>query len=312
MSQITQADSIREAIPLLRRPFTKAAVKWKVQVNPLNEQGNALVVAFIDARLAGERLNAICPDLWSDEYLPVDGGLRCTLTLREQEVSPAPARSIVRSDVGWSKGTGSDMDLKALYSDAFKRACVKLGIGVSIYALPQQWLSAKDGEVKKVGQSGWAITNKGLVKLRANYEAWLKKDGKTFGDPIDHGDVLDSQGDAETRERGVAVEGDAAEEKPKATRQRKEQPKAEEAGAEDKPADTAIRRVSERGLEAIVEALILSTKSGDDVTNWLTAKGIEGANLDAILPTLTADQAKDLHAWLKANRQDGAAVAVGA
>jgi hypothetical protein len=73
--------SIREAIPHLRRPFAPAAVRWKVQT----EWGRgAVVIAYIDARLVVERLNAVCPTMWETRYeASPEGGLRCHLTLTE-------------------------------------------------------------------------------------------------------------------------------------------------------------------------------------------------------------------------------------
>lgn len=298
--QLTAVATIQEALPQLRRPFTEAAVKWKIQANPKEGKDKALLVAYIDARLVAERLNAVCPALWSDAYKPVDGGLMCAITLEEDS-----GRKIMRSDVGWSEGTGNGMDLKALYSDAFKRASVKWGIGVSIYALPQQWLSVDKGEIKKFQTrrgDGFSITQKGLDELRKRYKDWLKSHGEgTFGTPGDHGDVLDAQGDAETGERGAAVE-ESGDDKPAA------KPAAKKTEAKT---DAAPRIVSAAGIDAIKAELLLSTKGGVDVTNWLTAKDVVDASgtpgdLDACLPTLLADQAKELHAWLKANRAKGA------
>lgn len=57
--------SFREAAPLLRRPFEPAAVRWKVQTT---HGSSGLIVGYIDARLATERLNLVCPHLWSDDY----------------------------------------------------------------------------------------------------------------------------------------------------------------------------------------------------------------------------------------------------
>lgn len=156
--------SYRDAAPHLRRPFAVDAVKFKPQ--SVTKNGKTLVVAFIDARLVVERLNLVCPHLWGDCYEPTAAGLMwCHLTVD----------GITRSDVGEGKG-------KALVSDALKRAAVRFGVGVSLYAIPQTFL---DGEVKY-------LTAQHSTFLRDRYTAWLSAHGaQAFGDPLDHGDAPD-------------------------------------------------------------------------------------------------------------------------
>lgn len=176
-------NSFRDAARELRRPFTSAAIKFKVQ-SDMGGKG-ALVVAYIDARLVVERLNLIVPHLWRDEYKPLDGQhLLCKLTVDD----------IPRYDVG--QGTG-----KAAYSDALKRAAVKFGVGVSLYAIPQVtlWLSENGKWIEKRGKTGKesvVLTPAGDSALRRGYEKWLIETGvPKFGRPLDHGDIEQSVGD---------------------------------------------------------------------------------------------------------------------
>lgn len=192
-------DSFRDAAPHLRRPFTPAAVKFKVQATwPKQNPTGGLIVSYIDARLAVERLNLIVPHLWHDEYEPVGRALVCRLTVD----------GITRQDVGQEQG-----GIKGLYSDAFKRAAVKFGIGVSLYATPKMILSTNDGHLKtrrtRDGES-LELTPKGESHVRFLYSKWLEAHGvQAFGDPLDHGDVEGAQGDAEVE--GEDVEAPAAE-----------------------------------------------------------------------------------------------------
>jgi len=178
-------DSFRDAATHLRRPFTPAAVKFKVQATwPKSEPTGGLIVSYIDARLAVERLNLIVPHLWYDEYEPLGKSLICRLTVD----------GIRRQDIG--DGTG-----KGLFSDALKRAAVKFGVGVSLYAIPQMRLNVKDGHLKTVQTRdgmGLALTPNGESHVRKLYEGWLDLRGRqAFGEPLDHGDSDDAQGDAE-------------------------------------------------------------------------------------------------------------------
>jgi hypothetical protein len=181
------ATTIAGAIPNLRRPFTPEAVKFKVQTVFKGATG-CIIVAYIDARLASERLNHVCPDLWYATYEEIPGTdlMWCHLTLS------AVGQSITRSDVGESpKGLSKD-----LVSDALKRAAVHFGVGVSIYALPQIKLDMADGEKRLRrrtigdGKTTLVLTEYGHQKLREGYASWLDAHGvELFGEPLDHGDV---------------------------------------------------------------------------------------------------------------------------
>lgn len=179
---VLPVDSYRDAAVHLRRPFTPAAVKFKIQSTAKNNT-LGLVVAYIDSRLVVERLNAVCPHLWHDEYQRVDGGgLLCRLTID----------GITRIDVGEALGP------KALFSDAFKRAAVKFGVGVSLYAIPQRWVSTENGTAKAIrtgkGDDSLAMTPDGQKHMRDQYAAWLKTHGvQAFGRPLDHGDAHDQE-----------------------------------------------------------------------------------------------------------------------
>jgi hypothetical protein len=188
-------DSYRDAAPLLRLPFTANAVKFKLQTmfggrkNP-NGKGYAdgepptagLVVAYIDQRLVTERLNTVCPHLWQDAYeLVTQNLLRCHLTID----------GITRMDVGEGSGKG-------LYSDAFKRAGVKFGVGVSLYAVPRILLrhGTRNDQLKQ-WHGGLKLTDANIAHCRTLYQHWLETEGiKAFGgEPLDHGDAVDAQGD---------------------------------------------------------------------------------------------------------------------
>jgi hypothetical protein len=183
-------DSYRDAAPHLRRPFARSAVKFKIV-------GGNTVAAFIDARLVIERLNLVVPHLWFDEYETVPGGLLCKLTVD----------GISRIDIG----TGYANNAKGLRSDSFKRAAVKFGVGVSLYAIPSVAIDSQ--YTTKQGKST-LITGAGMKHLRDRYEGWLENFGvKNFGDVLDHGDSEDAAGDVEAEE-GALAEPDAPAEDP--------------------------------------------------------------------------------------------------
>lgn len=118
----------------LTAPFPTDAVHWK----PLSVKGNrALAAAYLDARAVMQRLDSVFGvGGWKDRYQLVNGGsVVCTLSVK------VDGEWIEKTDVGSPSEQPDDGDkLKAAFSDALKRAAVKLGIGRYLYRLPQQWL----------------------------------------------------------------------------------------------------------------------------------------------------------------------------
>lgn len=251
MSDDFPLDSFKDAAIHLRRPFTPQAVKFKVQATwPKDEPTSGMIVSYIDARLAVERLNLIVPHLWYDNYEPADKPrfLRCALTID----------GITRSDVGEGDGKG-------LYSDAFKRAAVKFGVGVSIYAVPKMVLNVRDGhlQVKGSGERQTVVlTANGETRARDIYSLWLATHGtQAFGEVLNHGDVENSQGDVDA-----------------------------EASADAPPEDPPERIAADvEALRALIREVGWTTR---DVKMNLAAVGVQNtADVDAALEALTPDEA---------------------
>lgn len=266
-------DSFKDAAKHLRRPFTKAAVKFKVQATfPKDNPERGLIVAYIDARLAVERLNLVCPHLWFDEYQPVGNALICRLTVD----------GITRHDIG------EGYQGKGLYSDAFKRAAVKFGVGVSLYAIPQTFLAAADGHLKPIGQGdrkSLVLTPNGETHCRDIYGMWLDNIGtRAFGEPLDHGDVEGSQGDAEApepiAEPADEVEPDLIEtERAKliaeAAKAAGQLDKLQLAAAHAHGEDVGDCSTVAKAAKALV---VLTSAQADKVEQWLTRKATEATS----------------------------------
>lgn len=187
-------DNLRDAAYELRRPFSVKALKWKVQTQWPKDRTptGGLIVCYVDRGLVIDRLNMVVPHLWSPKFTELERGhMRCELTVG----------GITREDVG-EGGT-----LKARYSDSLKRAAVHFGVGVSLARIPRSRLLVKDGTLCTFGEAGkekLEITQGGLDYLRQRYESWLDQVGKdTFGDPLEHGDIGDAQGDDEVPDESI-------------------------------------------------------------------------------------------------------------
>ena len=190
--------ALEQAIRELRRPFTPDAVQFKIQT------GN-LIVCYIDARQTGERLNLVCPSQWTDKYEPVvagpmsESGIACSIGI-STTFPPDSYHFVWRQDVGISEGGFGG--LKAVYSDAFKRAGVKWGIGASLYYTPRYYADKGDFKTYK-GKS--YITDKVRGQARKQYAEWLEAEGiQRFGPALDMGDIAGvDQGDVEVVPEGT-------------------------------------------------------------------------------------------------------------
>ena len=85
---------------------------------------------YITARTAMNRLDSVLgPENWWDEYLPGEHSVVCKLTVRLPDGS-----TLTKSDAGGYAGMADQGDDdKSGFSDAFKRAAVKFGVGRYLY-----------------------------------------------------------------------------------------------------------------------------------------------------------------------------------
>jgi hypothetical protein len=275
LSELLPVVSLRAALPYLRRPYAPDAVRWKIQTTwPKDNPRAGQVVAYIDARLVIERLNLVVGELWSATYDRMSDGLLCRLTID----------GVTRCDIGDGKG-------KAAYSDALKRAAVQVGIGVSLYALPAVRMRAgtKAEELPVRGPEDkrtLRIDAPQLEWLKTRYEMWLDAIGReAFGEPLDHGDVLGSQGDPDVPPDEPEEATEALFEDPEPPRQPGRRIKAEQA---EEFAERFNREAPEHVTPDDLN-LKLRELTGSD----------QGETLD-LLRSLRGSQLAELNGWLEA------------
>jgi hypothetical protein len=136
-------------------------------------KGKSGALSYVTARYVMERLDdAVGPFGWTDTYRETDGGVVCTISITLDGEVWVP-----KSDVG----TPSNIEgIKGKFSDAFKRAAVKWGIGRDLYedytipAEPAPEPKSKKVDAdhpdyerpKVVGGSGLSQKQKGLLFAR--------------------------------------------------------------------------------------------------------------------------------------------------
>ena len=124
----TQAKTFDAILAELAKPFDPAAVEFKPGAVAKNE-ARALALGYVDSRDYMCRLDAADPT-WSDAYEVLEGStVVCRLTVG----------GVTRCDLG-RKDEAENNSLCAAAAQAFKRACVKFGLGRYLYALPQAWV----------------------------------------------------------------------------------------------------------------------------------------------------------------------------
>ena len=130
-----------EAAALFRRPFAPGAIGFRAMSKvPYNGQpyAGAQVAAYIGAQSVIQRLNTVVPGRWRQQFQSVPAEfipagtrrvyLACRLIVTLPVEEGGPDVDAVYEDLG-EMDPGSFAGLKALYSDARKRAAVAAGIG---------------------------------------------------------------------------------------------------------------------------------------------------------------------------------------
>lgn len=129
----------------LAAPFPPEEVSWRLG-STSKAQKKGMALAYIDARVVMDRLDAVCgPHGWQCRYSHTAGKTVCDIGVYVP----------VFDDGGqwiWKADGAGDSDIEAekgALSDAFKRAAVRWGIGRYLYSLDSPWV-----EIEEIGQTG--------------------------------------------------------------------------------------------------------------------------------------------------------------
>jgi len=213
-----------EAAALFRRPFAPGAIGFRAMTKvPHNGDpfGGAQVAAYIGAQSVMQRLNAVVPGRWRQEFrlLQASAGAKrrymaCKLIIALPVTHRGHEAEAVYEDVGELE-IGSPAGLKALYSDARKRAAVAAGIGAYLYTSLAPVVLAIGPEDRQV-QVRRGSHGEDLLVLSPSTEAWLRDRyaeeigadavRRDLGEILGHGepDRGGGQGDAAEQSSGEA------------------------------------------------------------------------------------------------------------
>ena len=112
------------------------------RVGTINERGLSLLL-YKDARVDQTILDeAFGMYGWERTHQSIEGNLYCTVRIWDSEKS----QWIEKQDVGTTSYTEKE---KGQASDAFKRACVNVGIGRELYTAPFIWIPSSKANIQK-------------------------------------------------------------------------------------------------------------------------------------------------------------------
>lgn len=125
----------------LNTPLSIDEIDFRVQ--SINKGGYATILAYKDARVDMNRLDAVYGvGYWQKKYDLINGNLFCSVGIWNKELS----QWVWLQDVGTESNTEKE---KGQASDAFKRACFNLGIGRELYDYPIIQVKLNDNEFDK-------------------------------------------------------------------------------------------------------------------------------------------------------------------
>lgn len=146
---------MKEAQRILAAPLRADEVEFRIKT--IAKSGWAMLLAYKNSRVDMNRLDdALGLGFWGCEYHSIDGLLYCTVRLWNSELK----QWAEVQDVGTKSNTESE---KGQASDAFKRACVKLGIGRCLYGYPNLFVKLHPDEFEVDGHKA-----KATRKLKIN------------------------------------------------------------------------------------------------------------------------------------------------
>lgn len=157
--------SPQELLAAFAAPFDPAAISWRVgSTNKKKfeaksaEKRRGQVLAYLDARDVQRRLDEVAAADWQCRFSSMPNGtMCCEIGIRFN--GEWVWRANGAGSVGNVRGDDDrEMQEKAIYSDALKRAAVMWGIGRYLYDIDSPWIELDDF---------WGIPRNELPKLRA-------------------------------------------------------------------------------------------------------------------------------------------------
>ena len=166
-----------DIVSKLSAPFPVASISWRVG-STNSDKSKGMALAYIDARDAQDRLNEVCgPFGWACRHeVSGDKRVTCHVGIRSPE-----------GDWVWKSDGAGETDYegeKGSYSDSFKRACVKWGIGRYLYEMDSPWVAVEArGRTFVIPPPSIKALNENLLKSQQAYFGGNRPDPMAKANP---------------------------------------------------------------------------------------------------------------------------------
>ena len=166
----------------LKRPFRPHEIDWRVG-STTKDKTKGMALAYMDARAVMERLDEVCgPENWQCRYPHAGQKTCCEIGIH---IEWKDEEGDLRTRVVWKSDGAGDTDFegdKGAFSDAFKCAAFRWGIGRYLYNIKTPWVPIDDR--KRFTEEALTILNKayreaiwrgplGVVALKDTLKAFI-------------------------------------------------------------------------------------------------------------------------------------------
>jgi hypothetical protein len=146
----------------LQKPLPIDQIDFRIQ--SINKGRYATILAYKDARVDMNRLNSVYGiGFWQRKHDYINGKEFCSVGIWNKEIS----QWCWVQDCGTQSNTEKE---KGQSSDAFKRACFNLGIGIELYDYPEISVQLNTDEVDMSGPKPKAVWS-----FKLKYWSWYSE-----------------------------------------------------------------------------------------------------------------------------------------
>ena len=160
----------QQSMDALAAPFPADRLKFRVGARTKNKE-RGIALPYVDPRDYIARLNAVLGLDWEDEEVITYDANRVTVQYRLTLHVDGESRT--RTGDGECVDLRNENAVTIAAAQAFKRACVKFGLGAEIYDIPRQWVGLKNQRY---------IPDQTATALRRAYAQWVATGKWSFGD----------------------------------------------------------------------------------------------------------------------------------
>lgn len=160
----------QQLMDALAAPFPAARLKFRVGARTKSKE-RGIALPYVDPRDYIARLNEVLGLDWEDEEVITYAAGRVTVQYR--------LTLHVGDETRTRTGDGECADLQdenavtTASAQAFKRACVKFGLGAGLYDIPRQWVALKNERY---------LPDQTVAALRRAYAQWVESGTWSFDD----------------------------------------------------------------------------------------------------------------------------------